>query len=101
VLIVGIAVKPVLKLVVIAAAGALLAKKGTSHNWGIANWGRAGHLNSAVLKGMSAVAINVWMPCLLFSKTVPSFTSDNVSEIGVLILTAVFYQCAVHLRCGG
>jgi predicted permease len=99
VLIVGIAVKPVLKLVVIAAAGALLAKKGTPHNWGVANG--EGHLNSAVLKGMSAVAINVWMPCLLFSKTVPSFTSDNVSEIGVLILTAVFYQCTVHLRCGG
>jgi auxin efflux carrier family protein len=52
----------------------------------------AGHLTSVVLKGMSATVINVFMPCLLFSKTVPSFTSDNLGEVGVLILTSVFYQ---------
>jgi hypothetical protein len=52
----------------------------------------AGHLNSMVLKGMSTTVINVFMPCLLFSKTVPSFTTDNLPEVGVLILTAVFYQ---------
>jgi hypothetical protein len=52
----------------------------------------AGHLNSVVLKGMSTTIINVFMPCLLFSKTVPSFTADNLPEVGVLILTAVFYQ---------
>ena len=51
-----------------------------------------GHLNSMVLKGMSTTVINVFMPCLLFSKTVPSFTADNLPEVGVLILTAVFYQ---------
>lgn len=55
----------------------------------------AGHLHSAVLKGMSATVINVFMPCLLFSKTVPSFTTDNLPEVGVLILTAVFYQSTI------
>jgi hypothetical protein len=49
-------------------------------------------LNNVVLKGMSATVINVFMPCLLFSKTVPSFTADNLPEVGVLVLTAVFYQ---------
>jgi len=63
-------------------------------------------VNSAVLKGMSAVVINFYLPCLLFSKTVPSFTSDNLLEIGVLILTAVFYQriflssCGLNAVCG-
>jgi auxin efflux carrier family protein len=44
------------------------------------------------MKGMSTVIINVFMPCLLFSKTVPSFQSDNLPEVGVLIMTAIFYQ---------
>lgn len=54
-----------------------------------------GHLNPVVLKGISATVVNVLMPCLVFSKTVPSFTSENLSEIGVLILTAVFYQSEI------
>lgn len=55
----------------------------------------AGQLNSVVLKGMSSTVINVFMPCLLFSKTVPSFTEDNLGEVGALILTAVFYQSEI------
>ena len=51
-----------------------------------------GQLSTVVLKGMSVLVINVFLPCLLFSKTVPSFTADNLGEVGVLILTAVFYQ---------
>ena len=47
---------------------------------------------------MSSTVINIFVPCLLFSKTVPSFTADNLGEVGVLILTAAFYQSEIHLR---
>jgi hypothetical protein len=67
----------------------------------ISSKGATGHLNPPVLKGMSAVVINVYIPCLVFSNTVPSFTSDNLSEVGVLILTAVFYQSIVHFVVSG
>src|SRR5579862_8926141 len=49
---------------------------------------------------MSTTVINVFMPCLLFSKTVPSFTADNLPEVGVLLLTAIFYQCTAPLGKG-
>jgi auxin efflux carrier family protein len=87
-------VKPVLKLVVIAAAGAILARKGRIDSAST----NLGHLTPAVLRGMSTTVINVFMPCLLFSKTVPSFTADNLSEVGVLLLTAVFYQCVSYFE---
>jgi len=44
---------------------------------------------------MSTVVINIFLPCLLFSKTVPSFTPENVGDVGVLVLTAVVYQCTL------
>lgn len=56
-----------------------------------------GQLNSVVLKGMASAVINVFMPCLLFSKTVPSFTAENLGDVGVLVLTAVFYQCEISV----
>ena len=83
--------KPVLKLIVIASAGAILARKSIkylkSHAILIVD-----HLTSVALKGMSATVINVFLPCLLFSKTVPTFTTETLGQVGVLILTAVFYQ---------
>jgi auxin efflux carrier family protein len=88
-------VKPVLKLVAIAAAGAIMARRGISVVYVEL---MVGSLTQAVLKGMSAVIINVFMPCLLFSKTVPSFTAENLGEVGVLILTAVFYQSTTSSR---
>ncbi|GAA5820326.1 hypothetical protein JCM11251_005576 [Rhodosporidiobolus azoricus] len=36
--------------------------------------------------------IRVALPCLLFAKIVPSFTHDNISALGPIILTGFFYQ---------
>jgi auxin efflux carrier family protein len=88
-------VKPVLKLIVIASGGAILARRGISHISRRA-FANIGHLTSAVLKGMSATVINVFLPCLLFSKTIPTFTTDNLGPVGVLILTAALYQCFAY-----
>jgi predicted permease len=90
-------VKPVLKLIAIAAAGAILARKGHKYVLKFCVL-IVGQLNSVVLKGMSSAVINVFMPCLVFSKTVPSFTTDNLGDVGVLILTAVFYQCEAPVK---
>lgn len=36
--------------------------------------------------------LNITLPCLLFSKIVPAFTSDNVRTLGPLVLVAVLYE---------
>ncbi|BGO99695.1 Protein M3 [Rhodotorula toruloides] len=43
-------------------------------------------------KALSLLIINFTLPCLLFSKIVPSFTPDNVHALGPIILAAFFYQ---------
>ncbi|GAA5824939.1 hypothetical protein JCM3770_006712, partial [Rhodotorula araucariae] len=60
---------------------------------------RMGSLPQDATRSSSLLLVNLFLPCLLFSKIVPSFTSDNVPAIGPIILTAFFYQ-AVPLLLG-
>lgn len=41
------------------------------------------------------------LPALLFSKIIPSFTSENVSAIGPIILTGIFYSPYPFPSCEG
>ncbi|KDR79028.1 hypothetical protein GALMADRAFT_224281 [Galerina marginata CBS 339.88] len=42
--------------------------------------------------GAGQVLLNITLPCLMFSKIVPAFTSSNASALGPLILVAVLYE---------
>ncbi|ODV90713.1 hypothetical protein CANCADRAFT_15624, partial [Tortispora caseinolytica NRRL Y-17796] len=72
-----IAIKPVIKLIVTSAIGALLARKNI--------------LDAESSRKLSIVIINVMLPGLIFSKIIPSLSPDQPVVLGVLILTAVIY----------
>ncbi|KAJ8515925.1 hypothetical protein ONZ45_g6719 [Pleurotus djamor] len=46
-------------------------------------------------RGAGQVILNIALPCLLFSKIVPAFSSDNISVLGALIVVAI-----LHLSIG-
>lgn len=39
---------------------------------------------AAAARGAGQIALNITMPCLMFSKMVPAFSSSNISVLGVL-----------------
>ncbi|KAF9457144.1 auxin efflux carrier transmembrane protein [Collybia nuda] len=43
-------------------------------------------------RGAGQVMLNIALPCLMFSKIVPAFTSDNIGALGPLVLVAVLYE---------
>lgn len=43
-------------------------------------------------RGASQIAMNIALPCLMFSSMVPAFNNDNVSAIGPLLLLSVVYM---------
>ncbi|KAG6813007.1 hypothetical protein H0H92_014744 [Tricholoma furcatifolium] len=43
-------------------------------------------------RGAGQIALNITLPCLMFSKIVPAFTADNISALGPLILVAILYE---------
>ncbi|KAF8899898.1 membrane transport protein-domain-containing protein [Gymnopilus junonius] len=42
--------------------------------------------------GAGQILLNITLPCLMFSKIVPAFTSQNVNALGPLILLAFLYE---------
>ncbi|KAF9440966.1 hypothetical protein P691DRAFT_780881 [Macrolepiota fuliginosa MF-IS2] len=43
-------------------------------------------------RGAGQIVLNITTPCLLFSKIVPAFTTDNVRALGPLVLVALLYE---------
>ncbi|KAL1916162.1 uncharacterized protein VTP21DRAFT_6166 [Calcarisporiella thermophila] len=72
-----ISVRPVLKIFIASAGGALMA--------------RAGILDGMGLKLISKVIVNFLSPSLLFSKTVAGISLENIEDVGVIALIAIFY----------
>ncbi|CED85262.1 Auxin efflux carrier [Phaffia rhodozyma] len=60
------------------AAGFVLTKKGM--------------FSPAASKGLGQITLNISLPCLIFASIVPSFSADNVSALGPLIMSAVLYE---------
>ncbi|GAA5996605.1 uncharacterized protein JCM10292_003082 [Rhodotorula paludigena] len=75
---VWLAVKPLIRIFFPASVGFGMQK--------------AGMLPADATRASAIILINFLLPCLLFSKIVPSFNGDNVSVIGPILLTAFFYQ---------
>ncbi|BFZ64056.1 Protein M3 [Saitoella coloradoensis] len=73
-----IAVKPIIKMAITALGGVWLSHKQI--------------LTPAASRSLSLIAINFFLPALLFSKIVPSIDSQNIPQLGVLILSGIFYQ---------
>lgn len=53
--------------------------------------GKKGLFTAEASKGASQVSMNVSLPALIFANVVPAFTSQNVSALGPLFLTAFSY----------
>ncbi|KAF7419569.1 Protein M3 [Pleurotus ostreatus] len=43
-------------------------------------------------RGAGQIMLNIALPCLMFSKIVPAFTSENIGALGPLVLVAVLYE---------
>ncbi|KAG5733851.1 Protein ECM3 [Termitomyces sp. T112] len=43
-------------------------------------------------RGAGQIALNIALPCLMFSKIVPAFTADNIHALGPLVLVAILYE---------
>lgn len=78
--------RPLLLFVEIVGVGFLLTK--------------TGRFPASGTRAASVLILNMTLPCLLWSKIVPSFNNDNISALGPIILTAFFYQglsCALGM----
>ncbi|GAA6025091.1 hypothetical protein JCM8202_001658 [Rhodotorula sphaerocarpa] len=75
---VWLSVKPLIRILIPAATGFTLLKRGV--------------LPPDSTRSASLLLLNFLLPCLLFSKVVPSFTSENVHALGPICLAAFFYQ---------
>ncbi|KAH9833843.1 auxin efflux carrier [Rhodofomes roseus] len=53
--------------------------------------GKKGLFTAEASKGASQVSMNISLPALIFANVVPAFTSQNVSALGPLFLTAFSY----------
>ncbi|KAG8931912.1 Protein M3, partial [Tulasnella sp. 417] len=73
-----ISVKPLLKMALTTAFGIILTKKDL--------------FGGVAARGTGQVILNITLPALLFSKVVPSFTSDNIRALGPLVLIGSLYQ---------
>ncbi|KAK0494549.1 auxin efflux carrier [Armillaria luteobubalina] len=47
---------------------------------------------AAAARGAGQIALNITMPCLMFSKMVPAFSSSNISVLGPLFTIGAIYQ---------
>ncbi|EKM77471.1 hypothetical protein AGABI1DRAFT_108004 [Agaricus bisporus var. burnettii JB137-S8] len=43
-------------------------------------------------RGAGQIALRITLPCLLFSKIVPAFSTENIKALGPLVLVAVLYE---------
>lgn len=71
-------VKPLIRVFITTALGFLLIKRNIVPRDGT--------------NVFSHLIVNVTLPCLLFSKIVPSFTSDNIGALGPIFLVGGVYQ---------
>ncbi|KIY72614.1 auxin efflux carrier [Cylindrobasidium torrendii FP15055 ss-10] len=73
-----IALRPLLRLVLCGSCGYALTK--------------ADILPAVSVRGVGQISLNVTIPCLMFSKMVPAFTSENIGAFGPAILICIIYQ---------
>ncbi|KAG0006552.1 hypothetical protein BGZ65_006744 [Modicella reniformis] len=72
-----ISAKPILKFIVFAGCGAIMARHGL--------------LTPAGAKVIAGLILNYTLPALLFAKMVTCVSPDNIEELGFVALVAVFY----------
>ncbi|KAG7441381.1 auxin efflux carrier [Guyanagaster necrorhizus] len=75
---VWISLRPLLRLVMCVTGGYAITK--------------ADIFPRVAAQGAGQIALNITIPCLMFSKMVPAFTSDNIGALGPLLLICVIYQ---------
>ncbi|KAG8898087.1 Protein M3, partial [Tulasnella sp. 403] len=75
---VWISIKPLLKMAITTTFGIVLTKKDL--------------FGGVATRGAVQIVVNVTLPALLFSKIVPSFTTDNIKALGPLVLIGTLYQ---------
>ncbi|TFK26063.1 auxin efflux carrier, partial [Coprinopsis marcescibilis] len=73
-----ISFRPLLRLIICVAAGFIVTK--------------AEIFPLAAARGTSQLILYIAIPCLLFSKIVPSFNADNIKAFGPLVLVASLYE---------
>ncbi|KAH6904625.1 membrane protein [Coprinopsis sp. MPI-PUGE-AT-0042] len=73
-----ISFRPLLRLVITVGAGFIITK--------------ADIFPLTAARGCSQVLLYITIPCLMFSKIVPSFNQDNISAFGPLFLVGSLYQ---------
>ncbi|KAK0443601.1 auxin efflux carrier [Armillaria borealis] len=73
-----ISLRPLLRLVMCVSCGYAITK--------------ADIFPRVAAQGAGQIALNITIPCLMFSKMVPAFTSDNIGALGPLLLICVIYQ---------
>ncbi|KIY43446.1 auxin efflux carrier [Fistulina hepatica ATCC 64428] len=70
--------RPVIRLVLTASFGFALTK--------------ADVFPAVAARGAGQIVLNITLPCLMFSKMVPAFTSQNISALGPLCTVAIIYE---------
>ncbi|KAF8074009.1 auxin efflux carrier transmembrane protein [Lyophyllum atratum] len=70
--------RPLIRLVLNVACGFILTK--------------TDNFPPVAARGAGQIMLNIALPCLMFSKIVPAFTSDNISALGPLVLVALLYE---------
>ncbi|KAK0235455.1 auxin efflux carrier [Armillaria nabsnona] len=73
-----ISLRPLLRLIMCVSCGYAITK--------------ADIFPRVAAQGAGQIALNITIPCLMFSKMVPAFTSDNIGALGPLLLICVIYQ---------
>ncbi|KAH7890311.1 auxin efflux carrier [Phlebopus sp. FC_14] len=73
-----VAVQPLIRLFLCVGCGFAITK--------------AGLLSAVAARGAGQLILNVTLPNLMFSKIVPAFNSQNIAELGPLILVGVIYE---------
>ncbi|KAI0074810.1 auxin efflux carrier transmembrane protein [Panus rudis PR-1116 ss-1] len=73
-----ISLRPLLRLVICVGCGFTLAK--------------ADIFPVVAARGAGQLMLNVALPCLMFSKIVPAFNSDNIGALGPLVVVSLLYQ---------
>ncbi|EPQ61346.1 hypothetical protein GLOTRDRAFT_69722 [Gloeophyllum trabeum ATCC 11539] len=71
-------IRPLLRLIITAGFGFAITK--------------ADIFPAVAARGAGQIALNITLPCLMFSKILPAFNSDNISALGPLVLVAFLYE---------
>ncbi|KAJ7435271.1 auxin efflux carrier transmembrane protein [Mycena latifolia] len=72
------ACRPLFRLIICTGCGFLLTK--------------ADLFPAVAAQGTSQILLNITYPSLMFSKIVPSFSAQNISSLGPIVLVAALYQ---------